>query len=116
MYFPSRVQLLCGKVANGQSIVPLFQLLPEVGVDEVQLSPEAANAFASNPSAAEDSDLLIYKDAAGASNDSAIREKIQQALNAAASAKLTNAVTQDANGNPVRDPAMPRQRQIHGSR
>ena len=84
-------------------------------MSEVQLSNEAADAFASNPGAADDSDLLIYKDAAGASNDSAIREKIQQALNSAASAKLTNAVTQDADGNPVKsignkDPATPQPR------
>ena len=75
--------------------------MPQVTVTEVQLSNDAANAFAEDPSAADDADLLIYKDAAGASNNSAIKEKIQQALNAATTGKLSNAVSEDTNGNLV---------------
>ena len=75
--------------------------MPEIEVAEVQLSNEAANDFANNPENVDDSDLLIFANAAGSSNDPAIAAKIQQALNAAAAGKLSNAVSTDADGNTV---------------
>ena len=74
-------------------------MLPEMVVSSVTLSPEDANAFANNPSAVDDSDLLIYKDAGSSIPE--VQEKIQQALNSATTGKLGNSVSVDRDGNPV---------------
>ena len=74
-------------------------MLPNVTVTAVTLSTAAADEFANNPSAVDDSDLLIYKDAASA--NPAVQEKINQALNSATASKLGNSVSEDQNGNQV---------------
>ena len=74
-------------------------MLPGIVVSPVTLSPDDADAFADNPSAVDDSDLLIYKDAGSSIPE--VQEKIQQALNSATTGKLGNSVSVDRDGNPV---------------
>ena len=82
-------------------VSPLLQMLPSLNVSAVVLDAGAADAFASNPGAADDSDLLIYSDAAKGSNDPEVAKKIQEALNSATASRMSNAVSQDENGNTV---------------
>ena len=73
-------------------------MLPEMVVSSVTLRLDDANALAKNPSAVDDSELLIFKDAGGSKE---VQEKIQQALNSATTGKLGNSVSVDRDGNPV---------------
>ena len=70
-------------------------------VNANKLSDEEVEAFAIDPSAIEDSNLLIYKDAGQAANDSLIAKKILRGLNAAVARRFSVAFSLDAKGKLV---------------